>query len=469
MRINILTGKKSNLVLVPFTKKQWQEVNSTFAQGMAQTFAAEEKELYPLMLDGKLHYLCGLGDEASTHKLLDIGQHIAHKIKDKVKTNDLQIAQSTWSVDAMQHFILGLYLGTYSYTKTTVHPFQDSSFELIIDPKYDTQKTIISTFVLAMHNGQTMAMDWLNKPANLKATPILVEHIKSLASSHDWDMEVLDRKACAAKGLHAYLAVNQASAYDAAFTVLHYRHPNAKKTVGLIGKCIIFDTGGISIKPSSNMHYMKSDMGGATTVLGALVAASTLQLEVNISVILPITDNAVGQNAYLPGDVIKAYNGKTIEVLNTDAEGRLTLADALAYATDNFELDCLVDLATLTGSAVRMFGETCAPIFSPNEKLKDKLIASAERTQQRLWPMPLWDVWAEELKSDVADYQNISSAPYGDCIIAAKFLQQFVKGDVAWAHMDIAGVAFGKSMFTKHKSASGWGVRLLIEFLKTFK
>ncbi len=469
MQVNIFTNKNSDVVLVPFTKDQWSQVNTSFADGLARTFEAESKEMYPLMVNGRMHFLLGLGATEKTNELLEHAQFFAQKLKGKIKCKDVEIAQSTWSIDAIQHFLLGLYLGTYNYKKSDLHPFEEDAFEIIIDRKYEQQKSAISTFVMALHSGQTTAMDWLNKPANLKTPPMLVDFIQSLGQSYNWDIEVWDRNTCAAKGLNAYLAVNQASVYDAAFTVIHYRHPNAKKNIGLVGKCVIFDTGGVSIKPSNNMHYMKSDMGGATAVLGTLIAASIMQLEVNLTVVLPITDNVVGAKAYLPGDVVRAYNGKTIEVLNTDAEGRLTLADALAYASQNFELDCLIDLATLTGSAVRMFGETCAPVFSSNETLKNGLIKSGETTAQRLWPMPLWDIWEEELKSDVADYQNISSAPYGDCIVAAKFLQQFVKDGVLWAHMDIAGVAFGKSIYTDHKSATGWGVRLLIDFLKSFE
>ncbi len=158
--------------------------------------------------------------------------------------------------------------------------------------------------------------------------------------------------------------MNQGSAYDAAFTILEYKTTvkNAK-TFGLVGKCVLFDTGGISLKPFTNMHYMKSDMGGAAAVLGTLIYAAEMKLPVNIIAVLPITDNAISEKALLPSDVITAYNGKTIEVMDTDAEGRLILADGLAYLTKNYKTDFLIDLATLTGSSVRMFGDTCGACF----------------------------------------------------------------------------------------------------------
>ncbi len=194
-----------------------------------------------------------------------------------------------------------------------------------------------------------------------------------------------------------------------------------------------------------------------------------MQIPLNIIAILPITDNAVSNTAYLPSDVIKAYNGKTIEVLNTDAEGRMTLADGLSYLSKNFKTDALIDLATLTGSSVRMFGNTCGALFSNNDDLKNRLEKAGDQTNQRLWNMPLWDVWKDDFTSDVADFKNISLKPVGDCIVAAKFLEQFIEGHTNWAHLDIAGVAFGNVSYAKEKAATGYGVQLLIEFLKNFR
>ena len=267
----------------------------------------------------------------------------------------------------------------------------------------------------------------------------------------------------------AFLSVNQGSAYDAAFTILEYKTTvKSAKTFGLVGKCVLFDTGGISIKGSDNMHYMKSDMGGATAVIGALIYASQMKLPINITAILPITDNTVSENAYLPSDVITAYNGKTIEVLNTDAEGRMTLADGLSYMSKNYKTDVLIDLATLTGSSVRMFGDTCGAMFSNNEDLKNLLIKTGDKTNQRLWNLPLWNIWKDDFKSDVADFKNISMKPIGDCIVAAKFLEEFIEGHKNWAHLDIAGVAFGNVGYAKDKAATGYGVQLLVDLIENY-
>ena len=313
-------------------------------------------------------------------------------------------------------------------------------------------------------------MEWLNKPQNYKRVPQISEFLKEISKKHQFRLTVFDRKKCEELGLGAFLAVNQGSSQEAAFTILEY-HSGIKnaKTVGLVGKCVLFDTGGISIKPSDNLHYMKSDMGGATAVIGTLIAAAEMKLPVNITAILPITDNAVSNNAYIPSDVITAYNGKTIEILNTDAEGRMTLADGLSYLAKNYRTDALIDLATLTGSSVRMFGYTCGAYFSNNNDLKKSLEISGDKTNQRLWNLPLWEVWKDDFKSDVADFKNISSKPFGDCIVAGKFLEQFIEDHPNWAHLDIAGVAFGNVQYMKEKGATGYGVQLLINFLENFQ
>jgi leucyl aminopeptidase len=209
-------------------------------------------------------------------------------------------------------------------------------------------------------------------------------------------------------------------------------------------------------------------MGGATAVLGALIYAAEMQLPVNIIAILPITDNAISENAFLPSDIITAYNGKTIEVLNTDAEGRMILADGLSYLSRNYKTDILIDLATLTGSSVRMFGDTCGALFSNNEELKNLLIKTGDKTNQRLWNLPLWDIWKDDIRSDVADLKNISMKPIGDCIIAAKFLEQFIENHPKWAHLDIAGVAFGNVGYAKEKAATGFGVQLLADLIENY-
>ena len=358
-------------------------------------------------------------------------------------------------------------MGTYEYPFKAEHPFFDPKFSFQLNSISSENLKELEIKISAVCEGQFACMEWLNKPQNFKRVSHVSAFLDEISKKYNFTQTVFDRKKSEELGLGAFLSVNQGSSQEAAFTILEYHSESENaQTVGLVGKCVLFDTGGISIKGSENLHYMKSDMGGATAVIGTLIAAAELKLPVNIVAILPVTDNAVSNTAYIPSDVVTAYNGKTIEVLNTDAEGRMTLADGLSYLSKNFKTDVMIDLATLTGSSVRTFGDTCGAYFSNNEMLKKSLEYSADKTNQRLWNLPLWDIWEKDFKSDVADFKNISSKPVGGCIIAGKFLEQFIEGHPNWAHLDIAGVAFGNVRYMKGYGATGYGVQLLIDFLE---
>jgi leucyl aminopeptidase len=233
-----------------------------------------------------------------------------------------------------------------------------------------------------------------------------------------------------------------------------------------VGKGVTFDTGGISIKPSSNMHYMKSDMGGAAAVLGIVELAARLKLPFHLVGAIPATENSVDAKSIRPGDVIGSYNGKTIEVIDTDAEGRLILADGLSYVVRHFQPEVLIDLATLTGSCIRALGTYAGGLFANNDELANSLLQAGEATGERLWRLPLWDEYRKELNSDVADIKNFSGSPAAGAITAAKFLEDFIEKHANWAHLDIAGMAMADSEFSSQKSATGFGIRLLLEFLQ---
>lgn len=248
--------------------------------------------------------------------------------------------------------------------------------------------------------------------------------------------------------------------------VTEYSPENYEKTVVLVGKGVTFDTGGISIKNSANMHLMKSDMGGAAAVLGAVELAARLQLPVHVVGIIPSTENCVDGASTKPGDVIDSYSGKTIEVIDTDAEGRLILADGLSYALKNYKPDVLLDLATLTGSVVQTLGYSAAGLFTANDTLAAQLAEAGDRTGERLWRLPLWDEYQDEVKSDVAEVRNYHGKPIAGAIVAAKFLEVFTEEHPAWAHLDIAGTAFGDLEFAPNRAGTAYGVRLLVEFLQ---
>ena len=469
MKINLThkSAQEINQKFSFFTEENWQTEKAHFNQNLEGIFSAKKDETFIVVEDEKVHFLIGLGENPQNFEIQASAEKFTYDFRKKLKATNTEINADSFKNHQIESLVKGLFLGTYEYPFKAEHPIFNADFQLILSDISEENLQDLITKISAICEGQFACMEWLNKPQNFKRVPHISEFLTEISTQYHLKQTVFDRKKSEEIGLGAFLSVNQGSSQEAAFTILEYHseNPNAK-TIGLVGKCVLFDTGGISIKGSENLHYMKSDMGGATAVIGTLIAAAKMKLPVHIIAILPITDNAVSNTAYIPSDVIKAYNGKTIEVLNTDAEGRMTLADGLSYLSKNYKIDILIDLATLTGSSVRMFGYTCGAYFSNNENLKKSLEKSGDQTNQRLWNLPLWDIWKDDFKSDVADFKNISSKPFGDCIVAGKFLEQFIEGHQNWAHLDIAGVAFGNVRYMKEKGATGYGVQLLIDFLE---
>ncbi|MCT2406558.1 leucyl aminopeptidase family protein [Chryseobacterium antibioticum] len=453
-----------------FTEEEWTKSSKNYNKNVASFFSGKKNEVFIHTDAQSITYLIGLGKSTlQNFEIQQVAVKFSQTQKEKLQAAPTLVLADFLKEKQFEEFVKGLLLGTYSYPFDKKHAFWNAKFEIHFENLSQKKLDAIGSKAEALANGQTACQEWLNKPANLKKPDILSLYLKNLAKKYDLKYTAFNRKKCEELGLGAYLSVNQGSAYDAAFTIIEYKTTvkNAK-TFGLVGKCVLFDTGGISLKNPDNMHYMKSDMGGATAVIGTLIYAAEMKLPVNIVVVLPITDNAISENAFLPSDVITAYNGKTIEVLNTDAEGRMILADGLSYLSKNYKTDFLIDLATLTGSSVRMFGDTCGAMFSNNDELKNLLIKTGDMTNQRVWNLPLWDVWKDDIQSDVADLKNISMKPIGDCIVAAKFLEQFIENHPKWAHLDIAGVAFGNTGYAKEKAATGFGVQLLADLIENY-
>jgi leucyl aminopeptidase len=310
----------------------------------------------------------------------------------------------------------------------------------------------------------------VDAPGNIKTPAYLAQWAIDSGRQYSYQVEVLDHRELQAQNLLALLAVGQGSVNQPLLIKIQYKHPDldpSKTQLGLVGKGVTFDTGGLSIKKATNMHYMKSDMGGAAAVLGAMELVARLKLRMNIDAVIPVAENSVDAKSIRPGDVIGSYAGKSIEVIDTDAEGRLILADGLSYIQQQSDPEMLVDLATLTGSCVATLGYHAAGLFSNNDPLADQLTIAGELSGERVWRLPIWESYADELQSDVADIKNLSGQPVAGAITAAKFLEAFVREKQQWAHLDIAGVAFGSTDHAKMKSATGYGVRLLLEFIKS--
>ncbi|KJS67615.1 MAG: cytosol aminopeptidase [Comamonadaceae bacterium BICA1-1] len=310
--------------------------------------------------------------------------------------------------------------------------------------------------------GVEWAKEWANRPPNHATPTLLAEAAQQLAQGkRRLQVEVLGPKEVEQLGMGAYLAVAQGSEEPLRFIVLKYQGaPKASAPVVLVGKGITFDTGGISLKPGPEMDEMKFDMGGAAAVLGTFVALADLQPEINVVGLVPCCENMPDGRAVKPGDVVTSLSGQTIEILNTDAEGRLILCDALTYAA-RFKPRALIDVATLTGACVIALGNLRAGLYSNRDELAQVLQVAGEATLDPCWRMPLDDEYEEGLKSNFADMANIAGRPAGS-VTAAKFLQKFVAPEQAWAHLDIAGVAWKSGAA---KGATGRPVALLLRYL----
>ncbi len=312
----------------------------------------------------------------------------------------------------------------------------------------------------AIANGQDLARDLGNLPPNVCTPTYLADTAKGLAKTHKLKVTVLEEAQMAKLGMNTLLAVSKGSRQPPKFIVLEYKGGSAKrKPVALVGKGITFDTGGISIKPAAEMDEMKYDMCGAASVLGTMKAVAEMKLPLNVVGIIPTCENMPDGQATRPGDIVTSMNGLTVEILNTDAEGRLILCDALTY-TERFEPEAVVDIATLTGACVIALGHHASGLFANQDALAEELLAAGETAADRAWHMPLWDEYHDSLKSNFADLPNIGGRA-GGSITAACFLSRFAtKFD--WAHLDIAGTAWRSGAA---KGATGRPVGLLAHFL----
>ncbi len=319
--------------------------------------------------------------------------------------------------------------------------------------------------------GVGLARDLVNDPASHTNTHTLVEVAQTISkSSANISLKVLEKEQCEKLGMGSYLSVARGSVVPPKFIVLHYKPKSADKNakkIALVGKSIMFDSGGLSLKPSGSMEDMKIDMSGGATVLGVFSVLAKTQVAHEVYGILPACENMPSGHATRPGDIVTAMNGKTIEVLNTDAEGRLTLADGLVYAEKHCKADVIIDLATLTGACVVALGNDLAGFFSNNDELSESFEDSAKQVGDELWKMPLHMPYLKKMKSDIADLKNIGGGRYGGAITAAVFLSEFVD-KAKWIHLDIAGPAFrtDEPKGSLGKGATGWGVLSLFAWLQ---
>ncbi len=313
--------------------------------------------------------------------------------------------------------------------------------------------------------GTRLAREWITIPPNHKLPARFARMVTHAARGSGLQVDVMSAARLKQKQFGALMAVAAGSVNTPRMVEMAYLPKDADETIVLVGKGVTFDTGGINLKPSSSLHLMKIDMSGAAVVAATMIALAKLKPRQRIIGLLPLVENMCSGKATRPGDVVTSFSGKTVEIGNTDAEGRLILADAMAYAVKKYKPDTIIDLATLTGACLVALGEKIAAVFSPDKELRRRIETAGESTYERCWPMPLPEDYKKLLKSEIADINNMPSTRYGGAITAALFLSEFVQ-DTRWAHIDIAGPMFDKNGSDYcGPGGTGFGVRLLCDLI----
>ena len=415
----------------------------------------------------------GLFEKLDAEQVRQVAGHTAREARDiGLKSIAVPIppeTQDDWAQAAVEASLLSLYEFKQHKTQTDDSEEEDKSLEsMTFLVGSESEKSLIERIVergQTIANGTMLARDLSNQPGNHLTPTQLAEKAEEVAETVGIDCTVFDKPTLVEKGFRTLLAVAQGSVEDPRFIILEYTPEGEEHdTVALVGKGITFDSGGISLKPGKGMDEMKHDMSGAAAVLGAMQVIGQLKPNVRVIGIIATTENMPGSTAIKPGDVVTSYGGKTIEIMNTDAEGRLILADALGW-TAQYEPKGVVDLATLTGAVITCLGHIAAGAMGTDDALMEKVKKAADKTHERVWELPLWDDYDEGVKSKVADVQNIGDGTAGT-LAGAAFLKKFAEG-YPWVHLDIAGTAWGMKGSTYiPEGASGYGVRLLVQLIE---
>jgi leucyl aminopeptidase len=476
--------KKADLIILPFWQDEKKAVPACPLKEFASIFGSpmklgdfhgKEGECLIVYRQTKKEgraLLLGLGKKNECHEETirrAYGAAVKAARKKNIKSVNAALPEADFPVAAAA--TEGMLLANYSFDKLKSEKTEPSktvqSIGLIgIEPAVLAECKRADRIIQAVN----FARDLTNGNPDDVTPEMLADTAKGLQKEFSTvKTTIFDKKRIEKEKMGLLLAVNQGSHLEPRFIIMEYRgNPDSSEVTAIIGKGITFDTGGLDIKGPANMLTMKDDMSGAAAVLGTIKAAASLRLKVNILGAIASTENAIGPKAYKPGNVYKSYAGKTVEITDTDAEGRLVLADALAYVEANYKPSRMIDLATLTGSIIVALGEECTGLYSNNDELAEQLTQAGKKTYERLWRMPLIQEYKENIRSPIADLKNSSGDRRGGSIIGALFIQHFIK-KVPWAHLDIGGTAYLTAPKYYHTTnATGIGVRLLIEFLASY-
>jgi len=423
-------------------------------------------ESHLFYLNNKRVLLIGLGDKTKLNsKTIRVASGSVCRFAISKKIEKISIECFCVRADLCQAMGEGLVLGSYQFLDYKTNKKKVFKLDSV---------TVLNCNNKEIHKGAIIgkaiceARDLANHPGNITTPTRLSEFAAEIANEGGMKLTIFERQEFTKMGMGALAGVSQGSDEPPKFIVLEYMRGGNEKPKILVGKGLTFDAGGISIKPSASMDEMKYDMCGSATVLGVFKAIAELKPSINAVCIVPSTENLLGAKAYKPGDILKAYNGKTIEVLNTDAEGRLILADALSYATKHYDPEYILDFATLTGAVLISLGHIATGIMGNDSDLIKKVKQSSKNSSEKVWEFPLWPEFLKQVKSDIADVKNVGAARQAGSIAGGAFLKEFVGKDIPWVHFDIAGTAWGgkPNSIEPKGSATGWGIRLVLDMMK---
>lgn len=477
----LVLGIMENQALTQYAKEIDQKTNGLLFKSMNKAkFNGKKNEVLRLLSPSGVSYdqiiLIGLGDatKLSEQNLQEIGAKIAASVSNEtqivVHLADLSKLKGITASEASAYMAAGFELRSFRFDKYKTKKKEDSP-TLFIENAYfitsdEKQSDTLYQKLKAITDGVNLTRTVVSEPPNVIYPETMAEQAKELTKL-GVTVEIFNRKDLERLKMGGIIGVGQGSAKEPCLIVLQWMHGDKNQSpVALVGKGVTFDSGGISIKPSANMEDMKYDMAGSGAVIGTMKALALRKAKVNVVGVMAMVENMPSGTALKPADVLISMSGQTIEVQNTDAEGRLILADALWYAQDRFKPQAMIDLATLTGAITVALGIEYAGLFSNNHELSAKLLKAGEDTNEPLWRMPMGSNYDKEIDSDIADMKNIGSGNGGGSITAAQFLQRFVN-NVPWAHLDIAGMAWNKKdRPLSGKGATGFGVRLLNKYLQ---
>lgn len=415
--------------------------------------------------------ICGLGKKESLdcEKLRVLGGNILRKIKSGVSDenctiDDIHIQASNINEEYMSAFVEGILLGEYEFTKYKSDEKEIKNVSIKIHTQNEYKESYEKAYVLAQ--ATIIARDLVNEPANVIYPETLAKEVIKLGEEFGFEVEVYEEEKIKSLGMDAFLSVGKGSVNKPRFIVMRYLGDSeSSQILGLVGKGLTYDSGGYSIKTTGSMVDMKTDMAGAASVIGAMCAISKEKINRNVIAVVAACENIISNDSYKPGDIISSMGKKTIEVVNTDAEGRLTLADAIYYIINVEKVTKVVDIATLTGAALHVLGTVATPIISNNDDFYKELEISANKSGEKVWRLPIFDEFKKMIKGSEADLKNSGGREAG-CITAGLFVGEFV-GDTPWIHMDIAGTSLcNKAQGYKYKGATGEGVRTLYYLAK---